>query len=258
VLLPIRVADGSLGYRNGSVLVAGGPEGSSYASRVDGYDPIQNTWGIIGDMGVARTHTSAVVLPDARVLIVGGTAPAVDSYHGRAHYVDPLNAFAMSEGGALALDPLNATQAEARGYHTVSLLLPDGRVLHGGGRHGGYLERATIRFYSPPYMFQERPVIDSAPGAVGYGQVFRVYWSGSETMQVVDAAFLGLGSMTHSFDSNQRHVQALVVGAGTDETGRFVDVVAPPSPRWAPPGPYMLFVLDANRVPSVASMVAVN
>ena len=65
VLLPIRVADGSLGYRNGSVLVAGGPEGSSYASRVDGYDPVQNSWGIIGDMGVARTHVSAVVLPDA-------------------------------------------------------------------------------------------------------------------------------------------------------------------------------------------------
>jgi galactose oxidase len=61
---------------------------------------------------------------------------------------------------------------------------------------------------------------------------------------LTEAVLLGLGSMTHAFDANQRHVQLALVGTPTS-TG--ATVVGSPNRPTAPPGHYMLFVL--NEVP---------
>ena len=58
-----------------------------------------------------------------------------------------------------------------RGYHATALLQPDGRVLSGGGDHGG----TSVELFSPPYLFRgARPTISAAPASVGYGQTFFV------------------------------------------------------------------------------------
>lgn len=260
-MLPIRT-DGAGGYGAGTVLVAGGqcdlsdPSGRGHESttqrRIDAYDPLANTWREPVDMGVGRHHAAMVVLPDGQLVLYGGFDDCVDNPPealGRAQYVDPLRGFTMSLGTS-RVEELRAGQVvpEVHGYHTVALLLPDGRVLVGGGRFGGLMERATIRLHSPWYVSQPRPEITSAPERISYGADFDVRFQGGALGDVV---LVGLGSMTHSFDANQRHVQLVATTQG-DGSAR---VTAPPDARVAPPGHYMLFVLDERRVPSIARIV---
>ena len=65
---------------------------------------------------------------------------------------------------------------------------------------------------------------------------------------------MGLGSMTHSIDMNQRYVQLAV----TDSGSGYLEVLTPADGMTAPPGDYMLFLLDENRIPSVARIVRLN
>ncbi len=69
---------------------------------------------------------------------------------------------------------------------------------------------------------------------------------------ITEAVLIGLGSMTHAFDANQRHVQLALLGTPTS-TG--ATVVGPPNRQTAPPGHYMLFVLNQNSTPSIARIV---
>lgn len=248
VELPIRLGNGQWGYYNGAVLMAGGGHFTENEHSIDVYDAVANAWLPRRDMEIRRHHPSTVVLPDGRVLVVAGhddpdpTEPRIR----RAVYVDPAAGFTLREG--------MAEMGETRGYHTVTLLLPDGRVLVGGGRDAGpdssANEKPTLRYLYPAYMFRSRPTIGFAPAALGYGTASFVTTTGA----VTEAVLVGLGSMTHSFDSAQRYVQLALTPLGN---GAFA-VTGPPNPETAPPGYYMLFVLDAQRTPSLARIVRVR
>jgi hypothetical protein len=56
-------------------------------------------------------------------------------------------------------------------YHSISLLLPDGRVLSaGGGRLDSAPDQLNAQLYSPPYLFRgARPSIDAGPDEIAYG-----------------------------------------------------------------------------------------
>src|SRR5213594_4238998 len=56
--------------------------------------------------------------------------------------------------------------------------------------------------------------------------------------------------MSHAFDMDQRLVRAAYTVAGG-----VLNVTAPPSGNVAPPGYYMLFIVNSAGVPSVASFV---
>jgi hypothetical protein len=254
-MLPIRVQNGQWGYFNGAVLVAGGAYATPNEHSIDVYDPITNAWRLPRlDMEVRRHHPSTVLLPDGRILVIAGhddsglSGPRIR----RATYVDPAQGFLVTEG--------TSTMAETRGYHTTTMLLPDGRVLVGGGRDAGASspanEKTNFRYYSPSYLSRPRPSLlqlaGRAPDAaseVRYGQALPIQFTG----QVTEAVLIALGSMTHSFDSNQRYVQLALAPTGPSTA----TIVGPPNPETAPPGYYMLFVLDADRTPSVAAIVRV-
>lgn len=269
-LLPLRLPGDDWGYSNGSVLVVGGVHMTEMEGNVDVFDPGLNEWLPSVSMGGLRHHASTVILPDGRILILAGhddmsTVKAT----GLAQYVDPKNNFALTQG--LAVMP------ETRGYHTVSVLLPDGRVLLGGGNPTGSLgfELPNFRYYYPDYMFEPRPQIvytNETMEMTKYSLLFVPHLT-----NVDEAALVGLGSMTHSFDMSQRHIQLGVtdmeltikleqsgvwnqVGPEqcVDQPAACFDlhaVQAPASAEMAPPGYYMLFILDENRVPSPAKMV---
>lgn len=249
-MLPIRVNNREWGYANGSVMVAGGNDGTSLMSRVDVYDPTTSTWRTPVETSVPRHHPATVGLPDGRMLIIAGHNHSAHPGLTRAQYIDPANAFAVTDG--------TAAMPEMRGYHSVALLLPDGRVLLAGGRGADTSttsEKPTLEMYSPDYMNKQRPAIDSAPSMMGYGGLFGLKVSGPRPKEAV---LVGLGSMTHSFDMNQRVVQ-LPVGAVTGSNGNYTVIAGGPQNAFsAPPGYYMLFVIDENRVPSVAKMVRVG
>src|SRR3954452_21189712 len=147
-----------------------------------------------------------------------------------------------------------------RQYHSTALLLPDGRVLSsGGGICGtcdqvGYLGK-NAEVFSPPYLYAAdgtpapRPVADSVPGATTYGAQFSVGTPDPASIRKV--ALIRLGAVTHSDNMEQRYIP-LAFTAGTSS----LTATAPANANIAPPGIYMLFLVDANGVPSVARMVS--
>lgn len=245
-LLPFRANNGDLGYANGSVLVAGGANATSWEQSADVYDPVADAWRPTLNLGVSRHDPSTVLLPDGRILVVGGESS--DPNVTRAEYIDPANGFSVSLG--------SSDGREVRGYHSVALLLPDGSVLVGGGRDvnsATSAEKSSFRYLYPSYLFGPRPSIVSAPSQINLGMPFSVQTGGSVPAQVV---LMGLGSMTHSFDMDQRSIQlSMGLVLPTAGGGGLAVVNGPASAQVAPPGDYMLFVLDANRVPSVARIV---
>jgi galactose oxidase len=95
-----------------------------------------------------------------------------------------------------------------------------------------------------------RPTITSAPATLGYGAGFFV---GTAATNISAVTLVRLGSVTHAFDENQRFLKLTF-----QPTAGGLTVQAPATANLAPPGHYMLFILDANGVPSVASIVKIQ
>jgi len=141
-------------------------------------------------------------------------------------------------------------------YHSTSLLLPDGRVLvAGGGRYFGIADptdQLSAEIYSPPYLFKGvRPVISSVPSTIQNATNFSLMTP--DATQISSAALIRLGAVTHAFDQNQRYVPLTFQQAAGGLT-----VQAPSSSNLAPPGYYMLFIVNSTGVPSVASIIKVQ
>jgi hypothetical protein len=249
-LLPIRLPRDGWGYANGSVINVGGDHDTPMEGHIDVYDPGADAWRPSIEMHGLRHHPSTVILPDGRILILAGhDDESAVKQTGFAEYVDPRNNFALTQGAA--------QMPETRGYHTVTVLLPDGRVLVGGGNVDGRdaVERTDFRYYFPDYMFKERPRIAYTQETIRIAEYFFVHVP--HKTRISEAALMGLGSMTHSFDMSQRHVQLRLFNPkiikcvdGEHDCYDLYMIQAPTSKEMAPPGYYMLFILDESRVPS--------
>jgi hypothetical protein len=141
-------------------------------------------------------------------------------------------------------------------YHSVALLLPDARVLvAGGGRFNGVGEptdQQSGEIFAPPYLFKgPRPTMTAVPGPIAYNQAFSVQTP--EAASIAQVVLMGTASVTHTIDMNQRYVPlSFTAGAGA------LSVTAPAHANLAPPGYYMLFIIDTNGVPSVAAFVKLS
>jgi hypothetical protein len=205
-------------------------------------------------MSVPRRHLNSTILPDGQVLITGGTRGSgfVNIDPGQA--AREAEIWNPSTGQWTTL----ARNSVMRTYHSVSLLLPNGTVLHGAS--GDAMADADTpvppernhEIFEPPYLFKGvRPSIASAPGAVGYGETFSV--ATPNALQIEDARWIRLGSVTHAFDMGQR---ANTLSFTRTSTG--VAITAPANPNLAPPGYYMLFILNRNGVPSAGKVIKVQ
>jgi hypothetical protein len=244
-LLPLRVANGEWGYTNGSALQAGGEHDTEANTHVDVYDPYANAWFQHIDIATPRHHPSTVLLPDGRVLVIAGHDDNGTPSTQKAQTIDPRRGFLVQEG--------QASSGVVRGYHTVTLLLPDGRVLIGGGQGTvtwaqGNAEKATFQYYYPDYLDRPRPILRSAPDSLSFATPFDIRTAGGPIREVV---LIALGSMTHSIDMNQRYVELAILA----QNGAATTVLAPSGPSLAPAGYYMLFALDQDLTPSVAKIV---
>jgi Domain of unknown function (DUF1929) len=211
-------------------------------------------WTSAGKMSVPRRHLNSTILPDGTVLITGGTSGGgfVDINPGDATRTAELwNPATPTQWTTLAAN------SRMRVYHSVSLLLPDGTVLHGasGNAMAGASvvpDEANHEIFSPPYLFKgARPTITTAPAGVTYGQTFSV--ATPNAAQITEVRWIRIGSVTHAFDAGQRANKLSFT-----RTSSGVDVTAPGNANLAPPGHYLLFILNRNEVPSAGKIVHVE
>jgi hypothetical protein len=143
-----------------------------------------------------------------------------------------------------------ASDAVSRVYHSTTLLLPDGRLLHAGGGDGANLPRElNAELFTPPYLLHgARPTIAAAPASVSYGRNFQV--DTPDAGAATRVTLVRLPSVTHAFDESQRFVPLPFA-----RSAGGLRIAAPASGAVAPPGHYMLFLLDADGIPSIARIV---
>jgi len=201
------------------------------------------SWAATGSLNRARRYHNATILADGTVLVTGGTL--VDDDLGQSVY------------SAERYNPTTGTWAQlasmsvSRRRGSIAMLLPDARVVCAGGGDGTTTSEAhgDAQIFSPPYLFLgARPVISVAPANLLYDGTFTV---DSPQAGNIDAVWLvRAGTVTRGFNGDQRGVPL----AFTAAPGRLT-ITAPTNPNQAPPGTYMLFLVDDAGGPSVAAMV---
>ncbi|HKE15394.1 MAG TPA: RICIN domain-containing protein [Kofleriaceae bacterium] len=206
-----------------------------------------------GSLAFARTYQNSVALPDGRVFVAGGQA--VGAPFSDAQSVLAGEIWSEAANGFTTV----ASAAVPRNYHSIALLLPDARVLVGGGGlcgAGCEANHPDLEFYSPGYLFDPsgqpavRPVITAAPTTARYNTTISVTTSAA----VASFVFIRMGSVTHTVNNDQRRVPAVITG----QVGTTYTVATPANSGVAPPGFYMLFAIDSSGVPSVAKILRVR
>jgi Galactose oxidase-like, Early set domain len=133
-----------------------------------------------------------------------------------------------------------------RGYHSAAILLPDGSVIMGGDPNGGATPNER---YLPSYFFKPRPLISASPATVAHGAPFSV--TTPTPGAIAEVVFMGPGAVTHGFNQNDRYVGCPITGT----TATDVQATAPADGTIAPPGYYLLFIVDQDRSPSMGRWV---
>ena len=247
----------SVMYAPGKVLYIGGDDPPTTA--VDLVDlTAAGPWRATAPMHFARRQHNATILPDGTVLVTGGSQGA------GFNNLTPGQPIRAAEvwNPATEMWTVLAEEKVDRCYHSVALLLPDGRVLSAGGGEYRPGDPASVnpaadshrdaQLYSPPYLFHgPRPVITAAPAAIGHGQTFEV--ATPDPAGVAGVTLVRLSSVTHSWNMNQRFNRL-----ASKLTDGKLKVTAPAKPAECPPGHYLLFLLNHAGVPSVARTVRVG
>ncbi|HYR88021.1 MAG TPA: fibronectin type III domain-containing protein [Terriglobia bacterium] len=247
---PATNAEGlSVMYQPGKVVRIGGSWDDGFGYPLTGTAVLDMSaptpaWRSTAPMQFARVLHNLTILPDGSVLSTGGANDAALN--------PPANKILYT---AELWSPDTETwttlsdMSTPRLYHSTTALLPDGRVLVAGGGRAFTTDQFNAEIYSPPYLFKgARPTITSAPGRAGYGGTMFV--ATPNAAQTVKVSLVRPTSVTHTTNFSQQFIPLTfqTVPGG-------LNVTIPANGNVAPPGYYMLFLVNANGVPSVASFV---
>ncbi len=232
---------GSVMYEPGKIMMHGGGDPpTASVELIDLNDP-NPQWRTSTPMSTPRRQHNTTLLPDGKVLVLGGSQGA-----GKDNGDEPVLHAEVWDPETETWTSL-ASHSHYRGYHSTAVLLPDGRVMLGGGRH-----EDTIEMFSPPYLFRgPRPALDSAPAQLASGESFLL--PTADATRIAKVTLLRLGAITHAFDESIRFASLPF-----QVEGNALRVTAPSDPNLVPPGYYQLFVVDRDGVPSVGKIVGVH
>jgi|SRR5579859_1549991 len=243
VLLPLTPANN---YKPVVMIMGGGNPATNTTELID-LSAATPKWVSGPNMSQPRIEMNATILPNGKVIALGGSLNDEDTTTAslNADLYDPASNTFSSAG----------QNAFARLYHSNSLLLPDATVLFIGGNPARGTYEQHMEIYSPAYLFNAdgsaatRPSIAGVPSTgIGYGSAFQVQTP--DAANISSVVLMRPGAPTHAFDMEQRLVGlSFTAGSGT------LNLTAPPSSNIAPPGYYMLFLLNTAGVPSIAQFV---
>lgn len=244
-------------YDAGKVLKAGGATWNNVGTPASSSAYLIDTTGAtaavkkLAPMAYPRVYANSVVLPNGQVVVLGGQTIVQEFSDSNAVLAPEI------------WDPQTETftalpaMATARNYHSIAMLLPDGRVLSaGGGLCGCAADKPNLQIMSPPYLRNAdgspavRPILSAAPANVGYGTTMKV----SADASVTAFSMVRLGAVTHTVNSDQRRVSL----AHTRNADGSYDVAVPSNAGILLPGQWMLFAMNAAGTPSLARIVTIK
>ena len=193
-------------------------------------------------LSFARKMQVPVILPDGKCAVFGGSSQNNTNPVHQAEVFDPITETWQVLPSA-SID---------RVYHQVSILLKDGRVWTAGSTVRSNTAELRTEIFSPPYLFQgPRPVITGTPTVGDYDGTITIPTDNPQGVQSV--SLLRPMTTTHHYDANQRLVWLQILQRNTSN----IVVKAPVNPRVAPPGYYMIHILNSAGVPSIAQIVQI-
>ncbi len=238
-------------YRPGKILFVAGEMTSSrvIAMTIDvtGSNPIVKNIAA-PSLRTGRKWADTVILPDGKVLLVGGSGDA-----------NELNNVSYRP---LIWDPSTErwttmeSHQRSRLYHSTALLLKDGRILVAGGGAPGPQVNTNAEIFSPPYLYNSsgqasRPNINSAPTQANYGANIAVSFSSANPISRV--TLVKTGAVTHSSNMDQRFIE---LNYRDISTGVRVNI--PTSANVATPGYYLMHLIDNKGVPSKGHIIKIS
>ncbi len=243
---------------------------NSLVEQVDltraGDEPLR--WESLASMENSRANVSVVMLPDGKAWAVGGQTGGQwnDEEEGDDFVIDYIYETEMYDPATDRWSPTKALM-HPRQYHHTATLLPDGRVLVTGGQDptragkllgGRERDIRSYEIYSPPYLFaddgseRERPSVPRDVTAARYGETFELPVALANGQRIASVVMITPNSETHHTGTG-RSIELNFEQLGDDALA----VTAPSTSTVAPPGFYMLFVVDTAGTPSVAKFVQV-
>ncbi|KAJ3674147.1 hypothetical protein LUZ60_006139 [Juncus effusus] len=272
VLLPLKPP-----YTEAEVLLCGGAPIGSYAlAKQNGtFVPALTSCGKIKitdnspswsmeTMPTPRVMGDMILLPTGKdVLIINGAGSGTAGWELAQ---DPAYSPVIYQPDTLSTPrfTLQTPSKTPRLYHSSAILLRDGRVLVGGSNPHIYYNFSNVQYptdlsletFSPEYLnpsnMNSRPkIMTQSPLDLSYGNQFIIRF----TIQQMESAGVSVTMVapafsTHSFEMNQRLLVLVTGKIITLSNGTYeMSIVAPPSAVLAPPGYYMVFVVNGG-IPS--------
>ena len=228
---------------------------SNPGSMVEIFDPETETWSLGASPPTIRAHAEVLQLPDKRILVAGGAPQAgAQVFMNEFRYTNAADLYDPETDSWRVMSPLK----NAREYHAITLLLPDGRVLVQAGTGEPGLNpppsaSPEVEAFSPPYLFRgPRPHID-AISATHLMRGSTVTITVSFASAVTSVRLVGINAITHFRDAG---VQRLLDLPFT-QTGSTVVAGIPNDPRLTMAGYYLLFAM-VDDVPSKGKIIKVE
>jgi len=245
VLLPLQ----NTTTEKGKILICGGSDDPSFPAIAKKSAEIleQSDFKLVSkfapSMTFPRRYCNPVILPDGKVLIIGGTRENNDKSLAvyKPEMFDPITK------KWTILPP----HSVPRIYHSGALLLMDGRVYVAGSSYSPYSYELRTEIFSPTYVFEQRPKISAISATATYGKEFEITTLNASTIKSV--SMVRFSSTTHHYNTDQRLLWLQIIS----KTGNIIKVSSPRNSRLAPPGYYMVHILNWSGIPSKAATMQV-
>ncbi|KAK8659049.1 hypothetical protein V6N13_029264 [Hibiscus sabdariffa] len=281
VILPLDHGDK---FQKVEVMVCGGSASGAYEAAGEGrflraldscgrmvITGNNNKWSM-ENMPGPRTMHDMLILPTGHILIINGAKRGCAGWQNAA--TPSLKPYLYNPKKAVGerFTVLRATKI-ARMYHSSALVLPNGRVLVAGGNPNNkytfskvaYPTELRLQAFVPDYMDRQfhhlRPrnvTVEYGGNSTGvaYGRQFTIHFLlGRRPGKDVEYSVYAPPFTTHSISMNQRLLNLRCQRMTRDAGGLMTAVLeAPPSPNVAPPGYYLLTVVNAG-IPSLSKWI---